>query len=558
MTEASQIKLENTLERIAGSILLNEDLNPPPPKNLKWPCSICNKNVLGNQAAIKCDTCQKWCHIKCDGRVSLKDYEFYKRNNDVPEVDWHCLCCTMKSQYSIFPFTLSDSSELNKINNSDSMEFCNYIPSLEIIQETSSYAKYSLPDLESTLPNLLNSKYHSVHEFQKQKIDKNFNIFHSNVNGLESKFETLHTFLNGSNSSMDVIAITETSEDQNLSFLSNMDMEGYKLYSTPTVSKKGGVALYIRTDFQVIERKDLDVQTKDFESIWIEIKNSNSKNIVCGCVYRHPRYHQTDFLDYMDSTLHKLTKENKELYICGDFNIDFLKTDTDKASIDFYALLSSNGLLPLIIHPSRVVEGRLPSLIDNIFSNNTTDIILSGNVYMQLSEHFSQFASINRDKIDIHKIAMYGRDWSKYDKEKFREDVSIQQWQYHSQNPSLLMSDFLWRLSGSSDRHAAVKKLSPKEIKLRLNPWITPEIRKMINVRDRLFARKKKEPGNVRVEQVYKIARNRVSRKIKKSKKEHHETYFKDHELDIKKTWEGIRKIVNVKKMSNSQFHNLT
>ena len=32
MTEASQIKLQNTLDRIAGAILLGIDLNPPPTK----------------------------------------------------------------------------------------------------------------------------------------------------------------------------------------------------------------------------------------------------------------------------------------------------------------------------------------------------------------------------------------------------------------------------------------------------------------------------------------------------------------------------------------------
>ena len=93
-----------------------------------------------------------------------------------------------------------------------------------------------------------------------------------------------------------------------------------------------------------------------------------------------------------------------------------------------------------------------------------------------------------------------------------------------------------------------VNKLSLREIKLKLNPWITPEIRKMLNIRDRLFARKKREPDKERVEQVYKIARNRVSREIQKSKKEHEEAYFAEHQSDIKKTWEGLRKLVNVKK----------
>ena len=104
--------------------------------------------------------------MNCDGRVSPQDYEFYQEN---PDVQWHCLYCTLKEKHGIIPFALSDTDELVKINSSDTMEFCKTIPSLEIIQETSSYEKYSLPDIDSTFPNLLNSKYHSVEEVQCKK-----------------------------------------------------------------------------------------------------------------------------------------------------------------------------------------------------------------------------------------------------------------------------------------------------------------------------------------------------------------------------------------------------
>ena len=143
---------------------------------------------------------------------------------------------------------------------------------------------------------------------------------------------------------------------------------------------------------------------------------------------------------------------------------------------------------------------------------------------------------------------MYGRDWSKYDQVKFREEVSNHQWRYDSEDPNILMSDFYSKIGGSSDKHVKVKKLSPREIKLKLNPWITTEIRKMLGIRDRLFARKKREPNNATVEQAYKLARNKVSRKIQNSKKMHEEAYFTEHQSDIKKTWEGLRKLVNVKK----------
>ena len=47
----------------------------------------------------------------------------------------------------------------------------------------------------------------------------------------------------------------------------------------------------------------------------------------------------------------------------------------------------------------------------------------------------------------------------------------------------------------------------------------------MLAIRDRLFARKRREPNNGTVEQAYKLARNRVSRKIQHSKKMHEEAY---------------------------------
>ena len=62
-------------------------------------------------------------------------------------------------------------------------------------------------------------------------------------------------------------------------------------------------------------------------------------------------------------------------------------------------------------------------------------------------------------------------------------------------------------------------------------------------VRDRVFARKKREPNNARVDEVYKIARNRVNRKIHKSKKEHEEAYFAEHQADIKKNLGRTKKI---------------
>ena len=62
------------------------------------------------------------------------------------------------------------------------------------------------------------------------KTQKNFNIFHSNVNGLESKFDSLHEFLSGTSAKLDVVAITETSKKNEEFFTSNVSLEGYKTF----------------------------------------------------------------------------------------------------------------------------------------------------------------------------------------------------------------------------------------------------------------------------------------------------------------------------------------
>ena len=503
---------------------------------------------------LQCDTCDKWCHL--DVITSEKEYEYQCTNND--ESTWNCLYCTMKFNHEHFAFSLIDCSEIEKINNSDSMSFCSFLPSLERIAETEQFMAYDLKhededtnDLEQSISTLLDTKYYSVNAFQKLKNQNSLNIFHSNVNGLESKFDHLHEFLAGAKSSPDIIAITETSEQNDNFFTSNVSMHSYSPFYTPTNSSKGGTALYVNKGYSPFERFDLKVQHDLFESVWTEISNKSSKNVLCGCIYRHPSYDMSDFLAYMELTLKTVASENKEIYICGDFNIDLLKLNDVGSYLTYYNLLSSYGFLPLIIHPTRVVDNQVPSLIDNIFSNNVSDEITSGNIYLTLSEHFSQFASVKREKLDLKKVCRYDRDFSKYSPLQFRDDVSIQNWNLADGDSSNLFCDFYSKLKGCADRHAPFKKLSANEIKFRSKPWINPDLAKMIRMKNKVLKRSKRQPSNESIKALYNRFRNRVDRELKRSKKSYYSSYFDKHSSNIKKTWQSNRSLVNVKNKLN-------
>ena len=100
------------------------------------------------------------------------------------------------------------------------------------------------------------------------------------------------------------------------------------------------------------------------------------------------------------------------------------------------------------------------------------------------------------------------------------------------------------------------RKLTKKEFSLKQSPWITSGILKSMKIRDKLyksFVLEKNNPQKDQIFQKYKKYRNMVLTLTRKSKKNYYSNYFSTHNSNIKKTWEGIRELVNMnKKKSNN------
>ena len=93
---------------------------------------------------------------------------------------------------------------------------------------------------------------------------------------------------------------------------------------------------------------------------------------------------------FLQITLEKLSYENKDIILMGDFNIDILKYDTNNDSATFLDMMYENFLLPYISSPTRVTP-RSQTLIDDIFSNIIEDEIISENITTTISDHYAQF-----------------------------------------------------------------------------------------------------------------------------------------------------------------------
>ena len=72
-----------------------------------------------------------------------------------------------------------------------------------------------------------------------------------------------------------------------------------------------------------------------------------------------------------------------------------------------------------------------------------------------------------------------------------------------------------------------------------------------------MHRRKKRQSNNENIKRLYNLFSNRIIREMKKSKRDHYNKYFEKHRNDVKKTWNGIRSIINIKNSVQSSLTQL-
>ena len=168
----------------------------------------------------------------------------------------------------------------------------------------------------------------------------------------------------------------------------------------PKEGPNGGALIYVKNDIIYKVRNDLKIyQSEKLESVFIEIIKSNNRNIMVGCVYRHPSMEVNEFNSLFLNTLSEnlLSEKNKEIVLLGDFNIDLLKYEKDHNTADFLDQMYSASLVPHITSPTRITS-HSRTLIDNIFSMDISENAVSGNIAMSISDHLAQFLSLPIDQ----------------------------------------------------------------------------------------------------------------------------------------------------------------
>ena len=112
---------------------------------------------------------------------------------------------------SEFAFHSCDLTELNGINSGVSPDVLpnnnnivnNNKSNLNNNNNTNIFSNLCDKAIDENIVNLTNCKYYTVSEFHNLIDGNNLNIFHNNINGVETKFENLHQFLSNASTKFD-------------------------------------------------------------------------------------------------------------------------------------------------------------------------------------------------------------------------------------------------------------------------------------------------------------------------------------------------------------------
>ena len=189
--------------------------------------------------------------------------------------------------------------------------------------------------------------------------------------------------------------------------------------------------------------------------------------------------------NYLNILLQKISKEKKNVFLLGDFNVDFLKYDKHDGPNEFIDSLSSYMYLPYIFHPTRVTD-HSQTIIDKIFSNYVPKEAVCGNLTFTISDHLPQVLFIPSMFSDnpATKSNVFERSWKIFNQAEFVMDYFDKDWSnilnLKHGNVNVAMENFANNMNDFLDKHAQFKKISKYKLKFKTKPWITAALQKSI------------------------------------------------------------------------------
>lgn len=349
---------------------------------------------------------------------------------------------------------------------------------------------------------------------------ENINVLFTNVNSLtaesgqrfsELKFRLVE----------DSIHIAGLCESGGNLDLNQLNIDGYYKLDSTVYKKSGrGLIFYVKNSLTFKRRPDLESD----DCMWIQIYNNHMSSLI-GLFYRSPSQNaeaRNTYFSNFDSIIDKVLSVRTDLVLLGgDFNARskfWWSDDVDSTEGHIlYDIGNKHSLYQLIDQPTRVTANSR-SCLDLIFCNSLGHI-LSTDVTPPIS--FSDH-SVTQLKLDLQceavNVPHVKRIWkySLVNYDILNEAVRLADWHniLYKDSVDEICSSFTETLTSIFESHIPH---SDRVFRTKDMPWFTPNIRKAINRRTKLYHKMSNDHSNDNV-RLYKDSCKYVRELVIKSK----------------------------------------
>ena len=278
----------------------------------------------------------------------------------------------------------------------------------------------------------------------------------------------------------------------------------------------------------------------------IRVKIGKIKPCYIIGVYRPPSGNMCKFMDTLSLVLKDLSLVKTELFVLGDFNIDY-KSPNLCRKLKIKNFETKFNIKQLINKYTRITN-TTSTLLDWIYTS--ADYVSNcGVVNYNISDHLPTFVIRKKPRNKISKITIRGRSYLRYEKEVFQRSLEGSSWELFdaSDDPEIMWDIMEKNIIDILDNICPIKDLVVPESK---PDWLNDDIIQLMRKRDKIYkeARKKNDPVTWR-KAIF--LRNRVEMLIKNSKRDKIQREFQANRNNPKKIWESINSIISDKKGGN-------
>ena len=267
--------------------------------------------------------------------------------------------------------------------------------------------------------------------------------------------------------------------------------------------------------------------------MWLEIFLTNSKSFLVGNIYRHPN-ETISWNEQFENYLEKVLECEKEVYLLGDFNRDLMQDNIKQSWLEY---METFGLFQFIKVPTRVTD-QSATLIDHVYSNTHTNILMTTVPQVGLSDHFPIFISRKTNGSYSLKSTHYTisyRSFKNFDENKFINDLQSTPWDVIKifDDVNDIVETWSTLFCDIVDKHLPLRK---HRVKRKQQPkWLTANIIDAFKTRDRF--------KSVNSEEQYKIWRNKVNKMIKVSKKQQYSEIINENDKNPASVWKLFKEL---------------